>query len=170
MKTPHGPHTVYLGLGSNLGDRQEYLERAIQKLLGLPFVTRLIRSPVYETPPLGPGTGPYLNMVLEVTLESVTPLELLACTQKIEQDLGRVRTVRWGDRTCDIDLLLWDMLQLDTPALTLPHREMTRRWFVLKPLSDLAPTLRHPVLGETIQFLLTTLEEHSGNSPRPLLF
>jgi 2-amino-4-hydroxy-6-hydroxymethyldihydropteridine diphosphokinase len=125
---------AYLGLGSNLGDRQAHLRAAVA---ALPDVVAV--SPVYETDPVGgpPGQGPYLNLV--VALETArSPRELLELGQSLEDAAGRVRKERYGPRTLDVDVLLVGSLCVDEPDLVVPHPRMWERRFVLAPLADLA--------------------------------
>jgi 2-amino-4-hydroxy-6-hydroxymethyldihydropteridine diphosphokinase len=125
---------AYLALGSNEGDRRNHLRRAVASLPGVRRV-----SGVYETAPVGgPAQGPYLNCVVEVDTD-LGPHDLLAECQRVERDAGRVRTVRWGPRTLDVDILLFDDLTVDDAELTVPHPRMAERRFVLEPLADLAP-------------------------------
>jgi 2-amino-4-hydroxy-6-hydroxymethyldihydropteridine diphosphokinase len=125
---------AYLALGSNEGDRRGHLRRAVASLPGVRRV-----SGVYETAPVGgPEQGPYLNCVVEIDTD-LGPRDLLVFCQQVEQDAGRVRTVRWGPRTLDVDILLFDDLTVDQPDLVVPHPRMAERRFVLEPLADLAP-------------------------------
>ncbi|HLM62874.1 MAG TPA: 2-amino-4-hydroxy-6-hydroxymethyldihydropteridine diphosphokinase [Acidimicrobiales bacterium] len=130
---------AYLGLGSNLGDRVAYLRDAVVTLgsVGLTAV-----SPVYETDPMGgPGDqGPFLNLVAELDTDR-SPLELLGVCHRLESAAGRVREVRWGPRTLDVDVLWMDGVTVDEPDLVVPHPRMWERRFVLAPLHDLAPDL-----------------------------
>jgi 2-amino-4-hydroxy-6-hydroxymethyldihydropteridine diphosphokinase len=145
--------TIYLGLGSNIGDRQANLEAA---LAGLPAIgVRVTRaSPVYETEPVDfTDQRWFLNLVVEAETE-LFPLQLLARLQRIERDLGRVRTVAKGPRTLDIDILLYGQAVIQRPDLEIPHLRMAERRFVLAPLADLAPDLRHPVTRKTVRELL----------------
>jgi 2-amino-4-hydroxy-6-hydroxymethyldihydropteridine diphosphokinase len=131
------PHRVFVALGSNLGDRWANLATGVAQL---PDVVAL--SKVYETEPVGgpPGQAHYLNMVVELrTLAS--PLELLAAAQRAETLAGRTRTVRWGARTLDVDILLIDDLAIDDPGFQVPHPRMWERGFVLVPLAELAPEI-----------------------------
>ena len=130
------PVRSFLGLGSNLGDRWSYLRQAVESL---PDVVAV--SPVYETDPVGgPDQGPYLNLVVELAT-TLTPSQLLGVCHRIETAAERVRDVRWGARTLDIDILWMDGVQLDDPRLTVPHPRWKERRFVLAPLRDLAPDL-----------------------------
>lgn len=129
----------YLGLGSNLGDRLGHLRRAIEALRSID--NSLAVSPVYETAPVGgPAQGPYLNCVVRLESE-LSPFELLEVAHRLEAEAGRVRTVKDGPRTLDVDVLLIDGTELQTPELTVPHPRMYERGFVLAPLEDLDPAL-----------------------------
>ncbi|MGE5488583.1 MAG: 2-amino-4-hydroxy-6-hydroxymethyldihydropteridine diphosphokinase [bacterium] len=148
--------SVYLSLGSNLGDRAEYLRRAIEALdqAGV----RVLRvSRVRETEPVDVTDQPrFLNLVVEAETD-LAPGELLARTQAIERELGRVRTRPKGPRTIDIDILLYGSLVAETPELSVPHPRMAMRRFVLEPLAELAPDLRHPVTQETAREMLAAV-------------
>lgn len=125
---------AYLGLGSNLGDRRAHLRDAIE---AMPDVVDV--SPVYETEPVGgpPGQSPYLNVVVALDTE-LTPRQLLELGRRLEEAAGRVRTVKDGPRTLDVDVLLVGDLRVDEPDLVVPHPRMWQRRFVLAPLADLA--------------------------------
>jgi len=130
--------SAYLALGSNLGDRLETLQRAVE-LMDARLGIQVVRSSrVYETEPLGPPQPAYLNAVVEV-LTDLEPRELLKETQAVEDELGRVRGERWGPRTIDVDVLTFDERTVDEPELVVPHPRMHERGFVLVPLGELDP-------------------------------
>ena len=145
--------TIYLGLGSNVGDREANLEAALARLPAAGVrVTRV--SPVYETEPVDSTAQRwFFNQVAEAETD-LFPLQLLARLQHIERALGRVRTVAKGPRTIDIDILLYGQAVVRRPELEIPHPRMAERRFVLAPLADLAPDLRHPVTRRTVRELL----------------
>ena len=130
--------TAYLGLGSNLGDRLGTLRRAVELLDHEPRIVVEASSRVWETEPVGPPQPRYLNAVLRVGTE-LDPLDLLAACRRVEAALGRVRLERWGPRTIDVDILLYDDRTLDEPELQIPHPRMHERAFVLAPLLELEP-------------------------------
>jgi 2-amino-4-hydroxy-6-hydroxymethyldihydropteridine diphosphokinase len=147
--------TVYLGLGSNIGDREANLRTAIERLAapGL-HIARV--SPVYETEPVYYADQRwFLNLVVEAETD-LFPMQLLSRTARIERELGRVRTVPNGPRSIDIDILLYGNAVVRTPRLEIPHPRMAERRFVLAPLADLAPGLRHPVTRKTVAEMLET--------------
>ncbi len=147
-------HTAYIGLGSNLGQPREHIQSALQALSKLPDSTELICSPWYGSKAIGPGTqADYINAVAAVKTH-LTPASLLEQLQAIETEHGRQREIRWGARTLDLDLLLYDSVIMKTDTLELPHPEMTNRNFVLYPLSDLAPSLQLPN-GEMLAALIS---------------
>ena len=131
------PRRVFLGLGSNVGDRWRLLREAVASL---PDVVAV--SPVYETDPVGgpSGQGPYLNCVVELST-TLAPRQLLGICHRLETAADRVRHERWGPRTLDIDILLVDGVTMDDADLEIPHPRMRERRFVLEPLRDLAPEL-----------------------------
>lgn len=145
--------TVYLSLGSNLGDRQRALRRAIERLAAPDFRIRRLSS-IYKTEPLEVRDQPwFLNLVLEAETE-LFPKQLLARIRKVERELGRKRLRAKGPRTIDIDILLYGETVMESPELVIPHPRLTERRFVLEPLAELAPQLRHPLSRQTIAELL----------------
>jgi 2-amino-4-hydroxy-6-hydroxymethyldihydropteridine diphosphokinase len=129
---------AFLGLGSNLGDREELLRTAVDRLVAVGLVAT---SPSYETDPVGgPEQGAFLNAVAELDTD-LSPRQLLAVCGRLEQAAQRVRVERWGPRTLDVDVLWVDGVEVDDPDLVVPHPRMWERRFVLAPLRDLAPDL-----------------------------
>ena len=145
---------VYLGLGSNLNQPIVQLATARQSIDQLDSVQVLMCSSLYQSTPLEGSDGPdYYNQVVKIST-SLAPEALLSDLQAIEKRQGRVRgPLRWASRPIDIDILLYDAIVLNTPRLTVPHYDMHRRWFVLKPLHELAPGLHLPS-GESVAQLL----------------
>ena len=145
--------TVYLSLGSNIGNREAFLREAIARLASPKFnVVRI--SPVYETEPVEyVDQGWFLNLVLEAET-TLFPLQLLLHTSRIENAMGRVRTVAKGPRKIDIDILLYGRAIIRAPQLEVPHPRMGERRFVLAPLADIAPEVRHPVTRQSIRQML----------------
>jgi 2-amino-4-hydroxy-6-hydroxymethyldihydropteridine diphosphokinase len=151
---------VFLGLGSNLGDREAAIERALRLLASSGFVTRL-RSSLWHTEPVGgPPQGWFLNAAVSGDT-TLTPEGLLAACLAAESTLGRVRREPNGPRTIDIDLLLYGDLQVDRPGLVVPHPRLQDRRFVLAPLAEIAAGTRHPRLGRTIGELLEECPDRS---------
>ena len=152
---------AFVGLGSNLGDREGHLRRAVEALAahGLPPVAV---SAVYESDALGPPQPDYLNAAAEVST-SLSAREVLETLKTVEEELGRTPTDRWGPREIDLDLLLFGDEMLDEPGLTVPHPELTRRSFVLVPLLEIDPDLELPS-GEP----LSAFCERNPRNPRAL--
>ncbi len=148
--------TAYLSLGSNLGHREANIASAL-KMLGQE--ARILKvSSLYETEPVGYKDQPrFLNCVCSVETE-LAPQALLELVKTMEKNLGRKRTLRFGPRLIDIDILFYDDLILDSPDLVIPHPRLAERAFVLVPLKEIAPNLVHPLLGLTIEELPERIE------------
>lgn len=161
--------TALLGLGSNLGDREQYLKTAVDQLGKDDYIKVKKVSSYIETEPYGPVDQPdFLNAaVLVETL--YTAEELLMVTSDIEQDAKRERIIHWGPRTLDIDILLFDDEIISTERLTVPHKEMHLRDFVLRPADEIAPYLMHPVFKKTIHQLLEELRNKEEHAAKPYI-
>jgi 2-amino-4-hydroxy-6-hydroxymethyldihydropteridine diphosphokinase len=143
---------VYIGLGANLGDRRANLTDALDLLPPLATVEAV--SALYESPPQPPAPPPsYLNAACRVQTD-LTPLSLFRHLKRIEWRLGRRSGERWAPRLIDLDLLLYDDRIVRTPELSVPHERLVERAFVLQPLLDLDPSLRHPATGEPLRDIL----------------
>lgn len=155
------PTIVYIGVGSNLGNREAMIHAARQKLMARPEIKFLREAPVYETEPMGgPVQGPYLNTVWELETD-LNARDLLTFLLEIEEGLGRKRTERNTPRTIDLDLLFFGDKVIKRPDLQVPHPRLQDRWFVLKPLWDLRSDLIHPVLKKSVCELLDQV--HAGH-------
>jgi len=153
-------HVAYLGMGSNLGDRKEHLKFALDELSKVEEVRILKVSDFITTAPYGyEEQGDFLNGCLKIET-ILSPIELLDLLQGIENDAGRIREVRWGPRTLDLDIEMYDDEVIFTDRLIVPHVEMHKRDFVLKPLCEIEPKLVHPIYKKTVEDLLSMLSEH----------
>ena len=138
----------FISIGSNIGDRLHHLKEAIRLLHANKGVWVSTISSIYETAPVGyTDQADFLNIVIGVETE-LDALSLLAVCQDIELELGRVRDIRWGPRTVDLDILLYSSDNIETENLIVPHPRMHERAFVLIPLLEIAPTVAHPVTGK----------------------
>jgi len=159
-----GRETVFIGFGSNVGDRLDFCDRAVTLLSLLPHSQILGVSLLYETEPVNdhaqPGDGWFLNGVVQLETD-ITPKSLLAVLREIERSLGRDEDNRSGPRTIDLDILFYGQRIINDPDLTVPHPRMHQRRFVLMPLSELDPLFLHPALNRTISQLLAG----AGNQP-----
>lgn len=161
-KARKGLATVYLGLGSNVGDREEYVEQAIFLLDKNPNVQLLKHSSNYETEPEGGGSQPpFINAAVSLKTK-LSPHKLLELCQEIEATLGREREVEWGPRTIDIDILLYGNEIVSDDKLQIPHPLMHERLFVLKPLREIAAQVMHPVLEKSIEALYEARKAEMG--------
>lgn len=155
-------HTVYLSLGSNLGDRATNLRQAVALLP--PQMTVRAKSNIYETPPWGyTEQEAFLNQAVQAETY-LEPEPLLKHLKRLEAALGRTETFRYGPRLIDIDILFYDNLILNTPLLTIPHPHLHERGFVLLPLMDIAPNHIHPLLGKSVREMLAACDT-SGIHP-----
>jgi 2-amino-4-hydroxy-6-hydroxymethyldihydropteridine diphosphokinase len=140
-----------------MGDRHEHLSHAREALGNLPEMKSVVMSPVYETQPVGPiQQQPYLNAAAVIQTQ-LSPRRLLEQLNAIETQQGRdslTTRVKWGPRPLDLDILFYDQQIIDEPGLLIPHPRMHERWFVLKPLNDIAPDWVHPTLLQTVAQLL----------------
>ena len=149
---------VFIGLGSNLGNRLGNLRGAIAAIREVPGITVGAMSSVYETEPVGNRDQPqFINAVIEIGC-SLSPQELLAALQRIEKHMGRERQGKWQPRVIDLDIVFFDALVLATPELTIPHPEAARRAFVLEPLAEVAADFIDPVARQTVAALLARLD------------
>ncbi len=161
--SPGGPVTVYIGLGSNLGDRSKNLSGAVERLSRIGMIDAV--STIYETKPWGvDGYQPrYLNQVAAVNT-TLDPLGVVAELLGIEHSLGRARQEKNASRTLDLDLLLHGATVVDASGVSVPHPRLHERAFVLVPLAEIAPDVVHPVLNRTI-FELAESSDRTGISP-----
>ena len=151
---------VYLGIGSNLGDRQANMEKAL-KLLGDTLQIELVSS-IYEAEPVGYIEQPmFLNAVCRGQTE-LGPLQLLSLVKGMEASLGRVSSFPNAPRTIDLDIIFYGNMIMQTPELTIPHPRLEERAFVLIPLLEIAPDLRHPISGESIEDLAARVQGWEG--------
>lgn len=152
---------VYLSLGSNTGDKVSFIQQAVKLLQNSDSFTLVRSSTLYETEPWGNKDQPwFVNSVIEAKTK-FSPVELLHHCQEIERLLGRVRegVPHWGQRTIDIDILFYGSETINLPELTVPHKYLHKRAFVLVPMLELVPLFKHPVLGKTISQLHEELQE-----------
>lgn len=159
VKISRGWHRAYIGVGSNMGDRMEYINHAIEQIEGQEDTKVMDVSSLIETKPYGGvAQDDFLNGCIAVdTLKE--PTELLDFLMDVERLAGRERIIHWGPRTLDLDILLYDDLVMDEKELSIPHREMHKRMFVLEPLAEIAPYKMHPLLHRTVTDLKEMIEK-----------
>ncbi|MDP1809180.1 MAG: 2-amino-4-hydroxy-6-hydroxymethyldihydropteridine diphosphokinase [Actinomycetota bacterium] len=152
---------AYIGLGSNIGFRDDNIKRAVEELDAAADIKVTKVSSIYETKPVGYLDQPdFLNAVVEIET-TLTPRQLLVVAKSIEKQLERRHDIHWGPRTIDLDILLVDLIEMDEADLNLPHPEVKKRAFVLVPLAEIAPELRLPG-GKQVRELLTDLGKIEG--------
>ncbi len=151
-------HRAYIAMGSNMGDKKGYLDTAVKEVDKTPGCRVINVADYILTKPYGGvEQDDFLNSVMEI--ETFMPPEVLLETlHGIEDAAGRKRTIRWGPRTLDLDIIFYDDEVISTPELTIPHEEMQKRGFVLEPMTQIAPHKRHPLLGKTVKDLWNELE------------
>lgn len=150
-------HTAYIGIGSNMGSKEENCRNAVKLLIEKGIKVTTLSSGI-KTEPWGVSDQPeFVNMAIRIET-GLEPEDLLELLKKIEKNMGRRPAIRWGPRVIDLDILFYDDLVLKTPVLEIPHQGIKDRYFVLKPLEEIAPRLLHPVLKKTIRELLEELQ------------
>ncbi len=155
-------HIVYIGIGSNIGDKVGMCERAISEILKLDRHKLLAKSSFYKTQPIGyKDQDWFINGVIKIET-SLSPLELVRGLKAVELKLGRKETFRWGPRLIDLDLLFFDHEEIKTEELCVPHPHLHKRKFVLIPMAEIDRDFIHPVFKMTIQELLDNLQEDQG--------
>jgi 2-amino-4-hydroxy-6-hydroxymethyldihydropteridine diphosphokinase len=155
-------HIVYIGIGSNLGDKVNQCEKAISEILKVDYHKLLARSSLFKTKPIGYTSQDwFINGVIKIETD-LEPLELLRRLKDIESRLGRKETLRWGPRSIDLDILLFDEKKIQMEELQIPHPRLQERQFVLVPLAEIDRHLIHPVLKKSIGDLLKNLTEDQG--------
>lgn len=164
VKITRGWHTAYIALGSNMGDKDAYLDFGVEELKKLPQIRMEQISSFIRTEPYGyTDQDVFLNGACKVRT-TFTPEELLDEMQRIELEAKRVRKIHWGPRTLDLDLLFYDQEIIATERLNVPHPDMANRDFVLKPMAELSPWWGHPVTHKTMAQMLAELEQRSSNA------
>ncbi len=151
---------AFVGIGSNLGEKERNIRRAVDEIAAMPFTKLVTVSSLYDSEPAGEvEQGNFVNAVALIETD-LPPKRLLWNLMLIEQRMGRVRTVRWGPRTIDLDIVLYGKSIVDEDGLQIPHPEMEKRAFVLIPLLEIEPDLFHPCTKEPIRKLLRKLKPH----------
>lgn len=164
VEIERGWHRAFVAVGSNLGDKEKYIQAGIAYLRDCEDCRVEQVSKLIATSPYGVTEQPeFLNGMIELkTL--LEPLELLALLHEAEQEAGRERLLRWGPRTLDLDIIFYDDWMVDTQELKIPHPDMQNRTFVLEPLAELAPYLRHPLRNQTVEQMLDCCRQNKDNS------
>ncbi len=155
-------HIAYIGIGSNIGDKLKNCEKAISEILRLDRHKLLAKSSLFRTQPIGYTSQDwFVNGVIKIETD-LEAHELLRTLKTIESQLGRAKTLRWGPRTMDLDVLFFDDIEIHTEELQIPHPLIQTRQFVLAPLAEIDRDFVHPILKKTIQQLFSELEEDQG--------
>ncbi len=155
-------HIAYIGIGSNVGNKVDQCEKAISEILKVDRHKLLVKSSLFKTKPIGYTSQDwFVNGVIKIETD-LEPLDLLRVLKTIEFHLGRTETFRWGPRTIDLDILIFDDREMRTEELQIPHPLLHERQFVLIPLAEIDRDLVHPVLKKTIGELLNNLKEDQG--------
>ncbi|MBO7611931.1 MAG: 2-amino-4-hydroxy-6-hydroxymethyldihydropteridine diphosphokinase [Elusimicrobia bacterium] len=149
--------TIYLSLGSNIGNREKNLEKALTELSNN-NISKIKVSSLYETEPVGPKQRNFYNIAGKFKT-NLNPQDLLKVLKQIEQNLGRTKTYRWGPRVIDIDILFYGKQVIKSPKLTIPHKEIINRAFVLVPMKEIASNFVHPTQHKTIKTLNNALQK-----------
>ena len=153
---------AYISLGSNIGDRFEILKAAIEELNAYANINVISISSIYETDPVGyVNQDQFLNMVMELKT-TLDPYELLSLCLEIEKNLGRKRDIRWGPRTLDLDILLYNQENIKSEKITVPHPRMQERAFVLIPLLEIAPNIKLPTMKIPLHAILEDISDREG--------
>lgn len=166
VKIERGWKKAYLGIGSNLGDKQTFIEKGIEGLKDNPMIRDVKCSKIIATPPYGGvEQDDFLNAAIELkTL--LTPYELLSFLHELEAEAGRERKVHWGPRTLDLDILFYQDFLSNDPVLTVPHPDMENRQFVLEPLNELCPWYFNPVTGKNIRQMYLELNQNKDSDDK----
>jgi 2-amino-4-hydroxy-6-hydroxymethyldihydropteridine diphosphokinase len=154
------PVTAYIGIGSNMGDRQAYCEEAVRLISSFPKTSLVTVSSLYETAPLERADQEWFINCVAAVRTTLSPLELLHACQEVELSLGRKRSVRFGPRTIDLDILFYGDQIIHETDLTIPHSRAHERRFVLEPLAEIAPEFEHPALRKTASQILQEMRSH----------
>ncbi|MDG4504737.1 2-amino-4-hydroxy-6-hydroxymethyldihydropteridine diphosphokinase [Streptococcus suis] len=155
-------HLAYLSIGGNMGNRQAYLQAALDKLASHPGCQLGLVSNIYETPAWGKtDQADFLNLACQVYTD-LSAQDFLSVCQNIEQELDRVRIEKWGQRTIDLDIIFWDEEKIQEEDLIVPHPYAHERAFVLLPLADISRDFCHPILGQKVEELVSNLGDTSN--------
>lgn len=153
---------AYIALGTNIGDRYQNLTKAIEELANMKDILLVDASSIYETDPVGyVDQHSFLNMVIKVNT-NLNPLDLLTFCLDVEKKLGRKREIRWGPRTIDLDILLYNQENIEAETLIIPHPRMTERAFVMIPLLEIDPHIKEPKMSQSIQIYLNDKPDKEG--------